>query len=84
MHDEKASDIMRTVAKYISTVSAGAGTRAGTGHGNITIELDPEGFPIAPSPESWGKITKVDLEKLYRSYVTHQYREFTKLIAVSQ
>ena len=84
MHESKASEIMRTVNSYIQTIYAGAGARGVTGNGKHTIELDSEGCPIAPSPASWDKIMKVELEMLYRNYVTYQYRKFIKATAASQ
>ena len=83
MHDSKATEIMRTVHEYIKTVETsrppgwlnGAGAGAGSaGKRILNIELDPNGRPIAPSPPSWDKITKGDLELLYRTYMTLQYR----------
>lgn len=79
MHEAKATDIMRSVHDYIKTVKAGARAGAGPMSGpdsrntNITIELNPEGYPIAPTPPSWDKITKIELEKLYRIYLGIQY-----------
>ena len=80
---------MRTFHQYISDVKAsrqagsgagtGPGTGAGAGHRTNQIQLDPDGFPIAPSPSSWDKFTKLDLEQLYRSYITHQYRMLMSL-----
>lgn len=80
MHEEKAQDIIRTVLEYITTVEASrhAGSGAGSGAGNrkneLTIVVNPDGFPIAPCPPSWDKISKKDLEKLYRTYITLHYR----------
>ena len=71
MHDSKATEIMRTVHEYIKTVGAGAGS---AGQQTLNIELDPNGHPIALSPSSWDKITKGNLEILYRTYMTLQYR----------
>ena len=64
------------VNEYIKTLQATAGTPAGPSNGNITIELDTDGFPIVPRPPSWDKITKEELEKLYRTYITQHYRMF--------
>lgn len=80
MNEDKATDIMRTIHEYIKTVQAtirsGAGTGAGAGPANATHEIatDPEGFPIVPSPPSWDKMTKAELEILYRQYITLHYR----------
>jgi hypothetical protein len=76
MHQEKAQDIIRTVLEYITTVEASrhAGSGAGKQKNALTIEVNPDGFPIAPCPPSWDKISKKDLEKLYRTYITLHYR----------
>jgi hypothetical protein len=76
---------MRTVNQYIKTVRAGiggAGTRTGAGIGNdhLEIKIDSDGFPIAPSPPSWDKITKDQLEKMYRSYLSHHYSKYLHTI----
>lgn len=80
MHEAKATDIMRTVHDYIKTVEgslrAGAGAGAGSGNQKLGIELNSDGYPIAPCPPSWEKTTKTDLEKLYRSYISIHYRTF--------
>jgi len=76
MHQEKAEDIIRTVFEYITTVEASRHAGSGAGHqkNTLTIEVNPDGFPIAPCPPSWDKISKKDLEKLYRTYITLHYR----------
>jgi hypothetical protein len=81
MYENKVSDIMRTFHEYISEVqAAGAGAGAGAGSRKNMIQMDPDGFPIAPTPSSWDKFTKVDLEQLYRSYITHQYRKLNNVL----
>ena len=72
MHPDKAKDILQMVNEYIKTVRASAGAR----NGNLTIESDPDGFPIVPSPPNWDKISKDDLERLYRTYLTQHYHPF--------
>ena len=74
MHLDKAKDILQMVNECIKTVRASAG--AGAGNGNLTIESDPDGFPIVPSPPNWDKISKDDLERLYPTYLTQHYRPF--------
>lgn len=78
MHEDKATDIMRTVHEYIKTVKGSFRAGAGAGSRNkiLGIELNPDGYPIAPCPTSWEKTMKADLEKLYRSYITLHYRMF--------
>ena len=70
---------MRTVNQYVKKVYAasvsgtGIGIGTGTGTDPLAIKLDSDGFPIAPSPASWDKITKDQLEKMYRSYLAIHY-----------
>src|SRR6202522_2708631 len=45
----------------------------------LTIELNPDGFPIAPDPASLEKTTKADLETLYRRYITSHYCKLSKM-----
>src|SRR5271155_2061266 len=79
MHEDKASEIMRNVVSYIQTVRAGAGTGPATGKRIMTIELNPDGFPIAPDPASLEKTTKADLETVYRRYITSHYCKLSKM-----
>ena len=78
-YHEKCVDMKRTVLEYVKTLhavkltGAGAGIGVQFGQGSIRIEQDSDGFPIAPSPASWEKITKDDLERLYRLYITQHY-----------
>lgn len=82
MYENKVEDIMRTVMEYVKTIRAATATGTVTGTGTrsdqltISVELDSGGFPIAPSPSLWDKVSKDDLEKTYRSYITHHYRAF--------
>lgn len=80
LYEEKSEDFMRTVMEYVKTVRAAAGAGTGTGSGSretiLNIDLDSDGFPIAPSPTSLEKNSKEDIERLYRSYITQHYRSF--------
>lgn len=81
---DKSEEMKRALLEYVktlraigSTLNAGTGTGAGI-HTNITtgqlhIQLNPKGFPIAPCPDSWEKISKDNIEQLYRSYMTLHY-----------
>jgi hypothetical protein len=40
-----------------------------------TLDIDPTGFPLAPRPHSWAKVLKVELEPIYRLYITRSYRK---------
>jgi hypothetical protein len=74
--------------EYIKTLRAsssnasGTGTGTGTGIGTktgLSISSDPDGFPIVPNPASWDKVTKDELERLYRSYIGQHYSTFLSL-----
>ena len=65
-----------TFLEYVKTLkniisSAGAGT--GNSAERYCITMDPDGFPILPLPESWEKLSKEELERLYRVYITQHY-----------
>ncbi|KAF8799627.1 hypothetical protein BYT27DRAFT_7263713 [Phlegmacium glaucopus] len=78
MHQEKALDMKRAVLEYVKVVQnmkvTPAGTGTGTQTGTLSVQLDPDGFPILTCPTSWEKITKEDMERLFRAYITDQYR----------
>lgn len=79
-YEKKVDEFMRTVMEYVKTVRAAA--RSGSGSGSepgqtsVTVEVDSDGYPIAPCPTSWDKVTKDDLERLYRLYITQHYRMY--------
>lgn len=87
---KKTIELKRIFMEYVKTVRAAADTSNGTGTGagdrlvstdpSLTVRLDPKGFPVAPSPPSWDKVSKDNIERLYRSYVTHHYRMFFKFV----
>lgn len=77
-YEDKAKEMKRTVLEYVKTLRA-AGTRIGPVVGPetawTTIRQDPRGFPMAPCPPSWDKVTKDELEPIYRMYLTQHYRQ---------
>ncbi|KAF8809692.1 hypothetical protein BYT27DRAFT_7254409 [Phlegmacium glaucopus] len=87
IYPDKSKDIKRTLLEYLKILaapiaggSAGVhagvttGVNAGPGPDTLTIQLDPNRFPIAPRFASWNKVSKEDLERLYRMYITQHYR----------
>ena len=81
MYPEKSQEFKRLVKEYIETVQA---TNAGVGAVNnqtgadetqVTIQLDINRFPIVPKIPDDKKMKKIDLEQLYRLYLTHHYRK---------
>lgn len=73
LNNEKASEFMRLVHGYIETVKTGAGTGTSSSDPAFNIGLDPNGYPVLPATADWNKMKKIDLEKLYRKYITIQY-----------
>jgi hypothetical protein len=67
--------MLRTVKEYITNLqdSIGAGSGAEPSTGNLRIEVDADNFPKVPRPPSWDKISKIELEKIYRSYLSSHY-----------
>lgn len=84
MYPEKANDMKKMVLEYIQVLRNAHSNNSppmmsedrSNGLKRGTIELDESGFPKAPQPRSWSKVTKTDLEPLYRMYITRQYRRF--------
>lgn len=85
IYTDLAEDIQRSVLEYVNKLRAAkspgaggnaahAGSEDNAGAGPISIEIDPNRFPIAPCPASLKNVTKEQLEKLYRSYMTQHYR----------
>lgn len=83
-YPEKSKEFKRALVEYIETIrSANADLGADGAVGEkkkVAIELDSERFPIAPVINVEKKMTKDDLEPLYRLYMTQHYRESAKLL----
>ncbi|KAF8802326.1 hypothetical protein BYT27DRAFT_7112582 [Phlegmacium glaucopus] len=75
IYEDKSQEMKRTVLEYIKTLQAAkAGPGAVLPQEVLTIQLDPDRFPIAPRPASWSAVSKDDLEPMYRVYITQHYR----------
>lgn len=70
----------RAINEYLKTLllakdrGAEKQDRSADMHG--TLEINPDGYPVAPRTQSWRKVTKADIEPLYRMYITQHYRTF--------
>jgi hypothetical protein len=83
---DKAKEMKRMVLDYIkllrrahfenNTHTQTTGEDISNGFERNRIQTDESGFPIAPRPLSWTKVTKVELEPLYRMYIARHYRTF--------
>jgi hypothetical protein len=83
MYPDKATEMKRMVLDYIKLLtradSQNTGPARSTGeetNGFIRnrILTNESGFPMAPRPLSWKKVTKVELEPLYRMYIARHYQ----------
>ena len=82
MYRDASKEFSRKVYDYMkklhSTTVDGPGGGPGPGLDPLEIKLDSDGFPIVPSPASWNKISKDQLEKMYRSYLSIHYSMLTR------
>jgi len=76
-YKDKSNELKRTLLEYIKTLRAiKVGTGAGAGAvSSLDIRVNPRGFPMAPCPPSWEKISKDTLEGLFHKYISLHYRE---------
>lgn len=78
MFSDKAKEIKKLVMEYLKTIrrdhSQSADNETSNGFQRNFLETDPSGYPIAPHPHSWSKVTRADLEPLYRMYIKRHYR----------
>jgi len=82
MFPDKAKQMKRMMLDYIKILrrahidaSQDAGDDITNGIQRNYLQIDESGFPIGPRPISWVKVTRADLEPIYRLYVTKHYRE---------
>jgi hypothetical protein len=83
MYPDKAKEMKRNVLDYIkilrtahSNNSQSAGDNITNGIQRNTLKIDDSGYPLAPRPVSWTKVTKAELEPIYRLYMARHYRTF--------
>lgn len=77
MYPEKAKEIKRMVNEYVKVLRRDHFINIQDPNNGVqkpTITIDETGYPVAPRPQSWTKVTKADLEPLYRFYITQHYR----------
>lgn len=82
MYPDKAKEMKRVVLDYIKVLrstymeeSQNSGDDEPNGFPRNAIRTDVSGFPLVPRPTAWEKVTKADLEPIYRLYMTKHYRE---------
>ena len=77
MYPDKAKEMKRMALDYIKVLrrthldnSQDAG-----GFQRNTLQIDTTGFPVAPWPQSWTKVTRANLELKYQLYMTCHYHK---------
>jgi hypothetical protein len=82
LYPEKSKEMKRVVLAYIKLLRGvhfnntdDAGDEITNGMERNTLQMDESGFPIAPKPHSWTKVTKPDIEPIYRLYIARHYRK---------
>ena len=81
MCPDKAKECKRAILEYVHILHRQMVQATDHSHDNTdqinkgTLEISPSGFPVAPRPNKWNKVTRVDLEPLYRMYITEHYRK---------
>lgn len=82
MYPDQTENIKRSLMEYVKTLKStvsypgtgtGTGIYAGAVRHSLTVVEDSGGFPIVPTPESWDKVSKDELERLYHHYITKHY-----------
>jgi len=81
MYPEKAKDMKKMVLAYIKVLrtthfneNEDSSKEMKNGMQRDILQMDEDGFPVAPQPHSWTIVTKADIEPLYRLYITRHYR----------
>jgi hypothetical protein len=89
MFPDKAKEFKCSLLEYVEIlfkqfVGPGAPSTT-TGHTGVTgtdesqakgtLEIHSSGYPVAPRTNKWKKVTRNDLEPLYRMYITEHYRK---------
>lgn len=82
MYPEKANEIKRLVLEYIKILRRDHYTNGQSNDINNTLQVDADGYPLAPRPQSWTKLKKADLEPLFRLFITRHYRKFICIISL--
>jgi hypothetical protein len=79
MYPDRATYMKRSVLEYVKALRDAHTTGVDQSHAGQAgadtgvLAIDPNGFPVAPRTHSWKKVTKGDLEPLYRCYITQHY-----------
>ena len=83
MFPKEALQIKKKVLDYIGVLREAHSHNIGQASEETTngflrnaIRLDEFGFPKAPRPLDWSKVTKVELEPLFRMYIRSNYSKF--------
>lgn len=82
MFEDKAVEMKRNILEYIQILrkahinnTESPAEEFINGIQRNTLQIDESGFPLAPRPESWKKVTKAELEPIFRLYIARHYRK---------
>jgi hypothetical protein len=82
MFPDKAKEMKRMILDYVKILRRAHAEDSGNAVDDIAngfqkdaIQIDDSGFPKAPRPLSWIKVTRAELEPIYRLYITKHYRK---------
>jgi hypothetical protein len=82
MFPDKAKEMKRMILEYIKILRRAHNEGGQDADNDIvngirknTLQIHESGFPVGPRPASWLKVTRAELEPIYRLYITKHYRE---------
>jgi hypothetical protein len=82
MFEEKAVEMKRNVLDYLRILrqvhinnTESPGEEIINGLQRNTLQMHESGYPLAPRPESWTKVTKAEIEPIFRLYIARHYRK---------
>lgn len=76
MFPEKAIEMKKMVIDYIKILQKDHFLNSqDDGIQKSILNIDDDGYPIAPRPQSGTKLTRAQLEPMYRLYIARHYRK---------
>jgi len=77
MFPDKAKEMKRMVFDYLKGLQIANNAVGDTKNQQTrgSLQINENGFPVAPRPHLWTKVVRADIEPIYRLYITHHYRK---------
>lgn len=79
MYLEKATEMKKMVVDYVKILRRDhfSNSQAAEDTEKKVLETDENGYPVGPQLHScqWSKVTKAELEQMYRLYISRHYRK---------